>query len=121
MTKYLATQTFRNIGIILGTIGMIYASLFAVGIAPITNSQAESMINEAVKMESMQIQNRIIRVENDLRSYNNDLVTFKDQIVRDVNTIKEQVGRIDERTLASKEFQDRILNELQRIKQELNQ
>lgn len=98
-------NSLKNIGIVLGTLVAMYSVAWTLGVAPITNSKAESMINSAVQQQSDEIKQKIEKLEDRIEKWNED-----------AQATKTQVGRIDERTLITNSLQNQILQELRQIK-----
>lgn len=92
----------KNVGTVLGTVMVIYGVMWGAGIAPISNGQAEDMIRQEMDV-------RIQGVESSVEDLNDE-----------IDEIKIQTERIDERTERTIDIQNDILQELRAISRGLS-
>ena len=100
----------KNFLTISAFLAAIYSGLWVVGLAPITNSQAENLAKEVIEEKSIVINNKLTIIEQKIQEQN-----------RDIGNLKEQNGRIDERTKSTIQLNNIILEEVRSIRRNLAQ
>jgi hypothetical protein len=97
---------------ICAVLGSLYAGLWSLGIAPMTNSQAEDMIDERVKKKGTELKNLMVEQGIAYDEQLQEQKTVVDDIDDNVDAIREQNARIDERTKRTEDLLNLLLNKL---------
>jgi len=73
------TSTLKSLVTIISSLAVIYGLLFTLGIAPITNGQAETMVAEAIENNNKEIKNEIKMIRKNQDTLRSSVITLKNQ------------------------------------------
>lgn len=113
MTEYLSivVKGAKATSAILLAVGIVYGTLYAAGVAPITNSQAKIMIIAVTEKQKAELQREILEFKQSVDGLRKSFDSLDDS----VNIMQGTLERFDERSERTKELQDDILRELRRV------
>lgn len=84
-------STIKNVATVVSSLVIIYAAMFSLGVAPITNGRAAEMVTEAVTESNKIVLERIDQIEQKQGEF---AIQFA-EIITQVGSLKDNTDRID--------------------------